>query len=145
MSDRRSTTTRTHRAGAILAAAAATALLPFTTPTFADQSADALPAGVIKLSDGETCPTATLCLYRDYGRSGPAYGIGAGYTVDLSELPMGVRTAANNISSWANQTQHTAVLVDHDDSRTRPLTSGQSMEEPMGNNDSVDEISWQLS
>ncbi|MBG0822921.1 peptidase inhibitor family I36 protein [Planomonospora sp. ID91781] len=145
MFDQRPITTRTHRTAAVLAAAAATALLPFTAPALADQSADALPAGVVKLSDGETCPTATLCLYRDYGRSGPAYGIGAGYTVDLSELPMGVRTAADNISSWVNQTQHTAVLVDRDNSRTRPLASSQSMEEPMGSNDSVDEISWQLS
>lgn len=61
-----------------------------------------LPPGVVKLDDAEGCPPGTLCLYRDYNRQGPAYGIGAGYKVDLKALPMGDDTAANNVSSWVN-------------------------------------------
>ncbi|SEG67271.1 hypothetical protein SAMN04489712_108270 [Thermomonospora echinospora] len=142
MFDQRSDATRARRAGAVLGVAAAALLLAPTAAFSATQAPQALPAGVVKLNDGEGCPSMTLCLYRDYDRRGPAYGIGAGYTVDLSQLPMGSGTAANNISSWVNMTRYTAALIDRDKNRIRLLLPGESLEEPMSSNDSVDEVSW---
>ena len=108
--------------------------------------AASLPPGVVQLHDGETCPPATLCLYRDYGRKGPAYGIGAGFQVSLRQLPMapgaGGTTAANNVSSWVNNTHGIAVLIDLDRRITRHLRPGQSLEEPRETNDTVDVVSW---
>ncbi|TMR92373.1 peptidase inhibitor family I36 protein [Nonomuraea basaltis] len=108
--------------------------------------AHALPPGVIQLGPSEPCPPATLCLYRDYGRSGPAYGIGAGYSVDLNDLPMpgglGDSSAANNISSWVNNAQGLAVLIDRKSGQARPLFPGQPIEEPPPYNDTVDEVDW---
>lgn len=104
-----------------------------------------LPPGVVALGDGEPCPPGTLCLYRDYGRQGPAYGIGAGYSVDLRELPMAGRggTAADNVSSWVNNTGSPALLVDESGGgRFRPLFPGQELEEPLELNDSVDRVHW---
>ncbi|NUT08962.1 MAG: hypothetical protein HOQ38_00700 [Nonomuraea sp.] len=105
-----------------------------------------LPPGVVALGPGEPCPSATLCLYRDYDRSGPAYGIGAGYDVDLDDLPMpggvGGPSAANNVSSWVNDTSHPALLIDRDEPRGRPLFPGQPLEEPPYTNDTVDEVRW---
>ena len=68
--------------------------------------AEELPPGVVKLGDGENCPPGTFCLYRDYQRKGPAYGIGAGYDVDLSKLNM-----SKTVSSWVNNTQSNALLI----------------------------------
>ncbi|MBD0672632.1 hypothetical protein [Streptomyces sp. CBMA156] len=103
-----------------------------------------LPPGVVKLNDGEPAPEKTLTLYRDYGHKGPAYGIGAGYSVNLDDLPMkgtnGSTTASKNISSWVNTTDSDAVLIDDKDKRT--LKSGDSLEEPAKKNDSVTSIAW---
>ncbi|MEV4071205.1 peptidase inhibitor family I36 protein [Nonomuraea fuscirosea] len=133
-------------ARALIVTAAAAALagvtaLPAAPPAVAAQ----LPPGVIQLGDGEPCPPGTLCLYRDYGFSGPAYGIGAGYVVDLHWLPMpgsGGPTAADNVSSWANRTAGVAVLVDAQSGHTRPLFPGQHLEEPLPLNDTVDRVVW---
>ena len=107
-----------------------------------------LPAGVVRLGDGEQCPAKTLCLYRDYGRSGPAYGVGAGHTVDLTRLPIaggaaGRPNAANNISSWVNNTDHKAKLINVDTpGLIRTLKPGRSLEEPAATNDTVDTVDW---
>ncbi|MFF9569118.1 peptidase inhibitor family I36 protein [Streptomyces sp. NPDC014685] len=106
----------------------------------------ALPPGVVALNDGEPCPPATLCLYRDYNNRGPAYGIGAGYDVDLRDLPMqgGVHgpTAANEVSSWVNNTHDLATLADLEGHQLRPLFPGQSLQEPATENDTVDFVHW---
>jgi hypothetical protein len=139
------------RTAAAAAAGLAVALLPLGAAsthaaTPAEETRQLLPPGVIKLNDSEPCPPATLCLYRDYGFSGPAYGIGAGYTVHLEALPMegGVHgpTAANEVSSWVNNTGSVAVLVDTDDEVTRPLFPGQRLQEPPPFNDTVNLVSW---
>ncbi|GGQ11782.1 hypothetical protein BKA00_006627 [Actinomadura coerulea] len=101
-----------------------------------------LPPGVVKLDDAEGCPPGTLCLYRDYNRQGPAYGIGAGYKVDLKALPMGDDTAANNVSSWVNNAHGLAVLIDEANGKARPLYPGQPLEEPPSDNDTVDLVDW---
>ncbi|HEX5496677.1 MAG TPA: peptidase inhibitor family I36 protein [Mycobacteriales bacterium] len=105
-----------------------------------------LPPGVIRLNDGERCPSGTLCLYRDYGHRGPAYGIGAGYPVNLYDLPMpggaGSASAGNTVSSWVNNTESFAILVDIDTDAVRPLLPGQRLEEPPFLNDTVDEVRW---
>ncbi|MEV4001697.1 peptidase inhibitor family I36 protein [Actinomadura sp. NPDC049753] len=101
-----------------------------------------LPPGVVKLNDAEGCPPVTLCLYRDYNRQGPAYGIGAGYRVDLKDLPMGDDTAANNVSSWVNNAHGLAVLIDEANGKARPLYPGQPLEEPPSDNDTVDLVDW---
>lgn len=54
---------------------------------------------MVKLDDGENCPPETFCLYRDYQRKSPAYGIEAGYDLDLSALNM-----SKTVSSWVNNT-----------------------------------------
>ncbi|GAB3989676.1 hypothetical protein GCM10029978_115420 [Actinoallomurus acanthiterrae] len=108
--------------------------------------AASVPPGVVQLHDGATCPPAMLCLYRDYGRQGPAYGIGAGFHINLRQLPMaagvGGTTAANNVSSWVNNTRDLAVLIDLDRRTTRHLRPGQSLEEPPETNDTVDAVAW---
>jgi hypothetical protein len=107
-----------------------------------------LPPGVVKLGDGEQCPPKTLCLYRDYGRGGPAYGIGAGYPVDLTKLPIvggvaGRPSAANNISSWVNNTASKAKLINVDTpGLIRTLKAGRALEEPTVTNDTVDTVDW---
>ena len=141
-------TTRTPRALAravLAAAAAATALLlPLTGPVHAAEARAALPPGVVQLGDGEPCPPATLCLYRDYGNTGPAYGIGAGYNVNLNDLPMSggaAGTAADNVSSWVNNTGSVGLLID-EDGPSRPLFPGQQLQEPPEYNDTVDLVVW---
>ncbi len=141
---------RLARTTALAAAAVATAALPLGAgaahATTTADPATALPPGVVQLNDGEPCPPATLCLYRDYGNKGPAYGIGAGYPVDLSLLPMngGVNgpTAANEASAWVNNTAASPVLVDMDAQQVRPLFPGQSLLEPPATNDTVDVVAW---
>ncbi|MFE1315795.1 peptidase inhibitor family I36 protein [Streptomyces sp. NPDC058755] len=136
------------RATAAAAAAAAALLLPLSAApaNAAAAPAAALPPGVIHLEDSEPCPPATLCLYRDYGRQGPAYGIGAGYYVDLRRLPMpggvGGPSAADNVSSWVNNTGYAALLIDEEDQQDRPLFPGQYLEEPPPTNDTVDVVRW---
>ncbi|MGW0733118.1 peptidase inhibitor family I36 protein [Streptomyces sp. NPDC002851] len=134
--------TRLARLTAMAAAAVAAAMLPLSAGT---AHAAALPPGVIQLHDGEPCPPATLCLYRDYGNQGPAYGIGAGYDVNLNDLPMGGGngyTAANNVSSWVNNTESPALLIDDDGQTVRPLHPHQWLQEPPPYNDSVDLVVW---
>jgi hypothetical protein len=131
-------------ARAVTAAAAATAalLLPLAGPAHAAEARAALPPGVIQLQDSEPCPPATLCLYRDYNFQGPAYGIGAGYEVDLRNLPMPGGTAENNVSSWVNNTSSLVVLIDVDSEQARPLEPGHRLQEPPQYNDTVDIVSW---
>ncbi|MEU8358924.1 peptidase inhibitor family I36 protein [Nonomuraea sp. NPDC048882] len=133
-------------ARALTVTAATVALAGVTAlPAAPPAAAAPLPPGVIQLGDGEPCPPGTLCLYRDYGFSGPAYGIGAGYAIDLRWLPMpghGGPTAADNVSSWVNRTAGVAVLIDEQSGRTRPLFPGQHLEEPVLLNDTVDRVVW---
>jgi hypothetical protein len=105
-------------------------------------AAAALPPGVSQLQDSQVCPMASLCLYRDYNRQGPAYAVGAGYSVTLRDLPMGNQTAANNVSSWVNNTGSMAVLVDEGAAQARSLDARQSLEESPASNDTVDLIQW---
>ncbi|WP_326756735.1 hypothetical protein OH738_01150 [Streptomyces hirsutus] len=98
-----------------------------------------LPAGVVMIEDSE-CPPATLGLWKHYGRKGPAYGIGAGYTVSLSELPADGGSMTKNVSSWVNKTQSDAKLVSS--KGTRILKAGESMEEPADHNDTVERVEW---
>ncbi|MFG1694270.1 peptidase inhibitor family I36 protein [Nonomuraea sp. NPDC049309] len=140
---RRITTIATRLLAGLAVAAAVTA----ATPSAQAAPRVALPEGVFRLANGQPCPWATLCLYRDYNRSGPAYGVRAGFDVDLFDLPMpggvgGSSTAANNISSWVNRTGSTAVLVDLRRIRIRLLLPGRSLEEPPGDNDTVDFLRW---
>lgn len=147
----RKITQRPHlaRTAAALAVAATAVVLPWTITTAhaAVTPQAAAPPGVVKLADSEACPPATLCLYRDYRRRGPAYGIGAGYIINLSKLPLaggqgGNNTAADNISSWVNNTASAARLTDTETGVTRTLNAGGSLEEPSANNDTVDVVSW---
>ncbi|WP_424528189.1 peptidase inhibitor family I36 protein [Sphaerisporangium viridialbum] len=121
---------------------------PVTDTPLAPVTETPLPPGVVKLTDGEQCPAKTLCLYRDYGHKGPAYGIGAGHQVDLSKLPMaggvaGRPSAANNISSWVNNTDYKAKLINIDPpALSRSLRKGRSLEEPAATNDTVDRVDW---
>ncbi|MFF2008038.1 peptidase inhibitor family I36 protein [Streptomyces sp. NPDC058195] len=134
---------RIARAAASAIAAVAVALLPGSASA---NTAAYLPPGVVKLQDSEPCPPATLCLYRDYNDQGPAYGIGAGFPVDLHALPMsgGVHgpSAANEVSSWVNNTSHVAVLLDADSDTVRPLFPHQLLQEPPRTNDTVDFVAW---
>ncbi|MEU7856108.1 peptidase inhibitor family I36 protein [Nonomuraea sp. NPDC049141] len=133
---------RVARTVVTLAVASVAALIIPPAAHAATTAPAAFPPGVIQLSDGEPCPPATLCLYQHYMRRGPAYGIGAGYRVDLRWLPMGGRSAANNVSSWVNNTESDAVLVDDDDDVRRILPAGESLEEPPEHNDTVDVVDW---
>lgn len=147
------------RTTAALAATATALVLPWSVSSTAahaepmrseaSQAQAALPPGVVRLEDGENCPSATLCLYRDTGRRGPAYGIGAGYDVDLKELPItggvgGSTSAANNVSSWVNNTASIAQLIDVDTEppTARTLGAGQPLEESATTNDTVDKVRW---
>ena len=136
--------TRTAVAPAVAGVAAL--IIPWNVPSAAHAATAttvaALPPGVIPLNDGEFCPPSTLCLYQHYGRRGLAYGIGAGCRVDLHWLPMGDGAAANNVSSWVNNTESDAWLVDSDNDVRRILPAGQSLEEPAERNDTVDQIEW---
>lgn len=114
-------------------------------PTAVPAARADLPPGVVRLNDGEDCPPGTLCLYRDYRNQGPAYGIAEGYFVDLRRLPMDDSSAANNVSSWVNNTGLPALLIDEDNGgRARPLAPGQSLQEPSETNDTVDVVAWLL-
>lgn len=128
-------------AGVVLAGAATALFTPAVSATASPLHAQELPPGVVKLNDGEPCPPVTLCLYRDYGRKGPAYGIGAGYDVELKDLPIPGGSMAKNVSSWVNNTHGVAFLIAFG-RPTRPLPPGQSLEEPPNFNDSVDVVAW---
>lgn len=143
--------TRNVRMAGLAAAALAAVALPLgmgaasAVAAPADAEAAHLPPGVIKLNDSEPCPIGTLCLYRDYNFSGPAYGIGAGYEVDLRELPMEGApggSAADNVSSWVNYTGTPAFLYDNDMGLTRPLFLNQRLQEQPNTNDTVDRVFW---
>lgn len=106
-----------------------------------------LPPGVIALIDGEQCPPATLCAYRAYNFKDNTYGIGAGYHVELSDLPATAQGAggpnmANNVSSWINNTAYPAFLIDTDRHFIREMPAGESMQEPLQYNDTVDVVAW---
>ncbi|MFE3492743.1 hypothetical protein ACFXOS_06470 [Streptomyces sp. NPDC059175] len=98
-----------------------------------------LPAGVVVI-EGSECPPATLGLWKHYGRKGPAYGIGAGYMVALSELPADGGSMTRNVSSWVNLTQSDAKLISS--KGTRVLKAGESLEEPAEHNDTAERIEW---
>jgi guanine deaminase len=91
-----------------------------------------LPPGVIKLNDGEKCPSRTLCLYNYPHYQGPAYAIRAGYDVDLNKLNMN-----KTVSSWVNRTQSTALLIGCH--TVHPLNAGCSLEETKP---TVEKIGW---
>ncbi|GAA4311940.1 hypothetical protein BJY14_003124 [Actinomadura luteofluorescens] len=55
---------------------------------------------------------------------------------------MGDGTAADNVSSWVNNTHSMAVLIDANEGKARPLYAGQSLEEPPSDNDTVDLVDW---
>lgn len=139
------------RAAVGVAAVAAAVVIPAGTaaadPSVSDTAAAAdsrayLPPGVHRLRDGQECPAYLLCLYRDYGNSGPAYGIEPRHVAKLRHLPMpgGVNgnVAANEVSSWVNNTPFPVLLVDEDEDVGRPLGPGESLQEPARYNDTVD-------
>lgn len=107
-----------------------------------------LPVGVFRLGDSQPCPQGMFCLYRDYDNQGPAYGIAAGRFVDLRELPMeggaNGSTAANHVSSWVNNTDHVAFLIDEEGRQARQLYPNQRLQEPQATNDTVDVVRWTL-
>ncbi|WP_326637228.1 peptidase inhibitor family I36 protein [Streptosporangium sp. NBC_01755] len=114
--------------------------------TAAAQQSSTLPPRVIQLEENASCPFNSLCLYRDYGFNGPGYSIPAGYPTDLNNVPMpggvgGTSTAANNVSSWINNTGYYVQLIDYEGAE-RTLYPGYSLEEPPDTNDSVDAIDW---
>lgn len=140
---------RTVRAAVGLAASVA-ALVPFSGVANASASTvhvRALPPGVIQLNDSQTCPPNLLCLYRDYGYQGPAYGIVPGAPVDLRDVPMqggvnGGGTAANEVSSWVNSTFGNATLINIGNGQIRALVRHERMQEPSATNDTVDFVEW---
>jgi hypothetical protein len=83
----------------------------------------ALPPGVMKLNEGEPCPPKTLCMYEHPDFKGVAYGVGAGYSVNLSDLACeGCAwgpTMAKNVSSWNNGTDSTAELIEEGGKSTK--------------------------
>lgn len=90
-----------------------------------------LPPGVVKLNDGEKCPPRTLCLYRDHHCQGPAYGIRAGYDVNLSKLNM-----SKDVSWWVNGTESTALLIGC--GTVHPLNAGCSL----ATENIVEKVGW---
>lgn len=100
-----------------------------------------LPPGVVQiLPEGAPCPPGTLGLYRDYNCQGPGYGIGAGFNVDLSLLPLpGGGSMSKNVSSWVNLTASDAKLIGKD---VRILKAGAKLEEPADHNDTVERVEW---
>ncbi|WP_067474239.1 hypothetical protein [Actinomadura hibisca] len=145
----------------LLGAAALTAAVPVTvsaapahaavTSTSAAAQAPAtvfLPPGARALRPGEQCPRFALCLWRDYGRSGPGYALRTlpllrPRLYRLSDLPMAspLGNARNNVSSWLNNSCSPVRLHDRDAGHwTRTLRPGQALEEPYAFNDTVDEV-----
>lgn len=100
-----------------------------------------LPPGVVQITpDGAPCPPKTLGLYRHYNCQGTGYGIGAGFEVDLSQLPLpGGGSMSKNVSSWVNLTDSDAKLIGKGE---RILKAGEKLEEPAGYNDTVERIDW---
>lgn len=99
-----------------------------------------LPPGVVQiLPEGAPCPPKTLGLYRDYSCQGPGYGIGAGFNVDLTELPLPGGSMFKNVSSWVNLTDSDVKLIGKGE---RILKAGEKLEEPAGYNDTVERVAW---
>ncbi|MBT2481835.1 hypothetical protein [Streptomyces sp. ISL-94] len=100
-----------------------------------------LPGGVVRITpDGGQCPPKTLGLYRDINCQGPAYGIGAGYSVDLRQLPLpNGGSMFKNVSSWVNLTDSDAKLIGKGE---RILKAGEKLEESSGYNDTVERVEW---
>lgn len=136
-----------------LAGAAATLLLvsgsgsaAASAAPAAERRAPAPPSRVVQLEADVECTPNSLCLYRDYGFNGPGYSIPAGYWTDLNDVPMpggvgGSSTAANNVSSWINNTGYSVQLIDHAGAE-RTLPPYHSLEESLETNDSVDLVGW---
>ncbi|MEU8386193.1 peptidase inhibitor family I36 protein [Streptosporangium sp. NPDC048865] len=149
---RRISSRRPHlvRTAAGLAGAAATLILvsgsgsaAASTPA-AERRAPAAPPRVVQLDDSVECAFNSLCLYRDYGFNGPGYSILAGYPTDLAEVPMpggSSSTAADNVSSWINNTGYSVQLIDYTGA-DRILPPYHSLEESLETNDSVDAVDW---
>ncbi|MFD7629377.1 hypothetical protein ACFV7Q_25690 [Streptomyces sp. NPDC059851] len=106
-------------------------------------AAGKLPPGVVEIQpEGAPCPPKTLGLYRDYNCQGPGYGIGAGYPVDLSMLPLpNGGSMSKNVSSWVNLTDSNARLIGAGGPRT--LKAGEKLEEPAHFNDTVTAVEWE--
>lgn len=126
--------------------AAGAAALFLAAGTASTALASAPPSGAVRLADSASCPFNSLCLYRDYAFEGPGYSIPAGYPTDLHYVPMpggvgGSSSAANNVSSWINNTGYTVRLIDYE-GVDRVLYPGSSLEESPETNDSVDAIDW---
>ncbi|MCX4629340.1 MULTISPECIES: hypothetical protein [unclassified Streptomyces] len=100
-----------------------------------------LPPGVVQiLPEGSPCPPKTLGLYQHYSCQGPGYGIGAGFDVDLAQLPIpGGGSMSKNVSSWVNLTDSDVKLIGKGE---RILKAGEKLEEPSGYNDTVQRIAW---
>jgi hypothetical protein len=98
-----------------------------------------LPPGVVEIT-GSECPPMTLGLWKHYGHTGPAYGIGPDYTVELSRLPADGGSMSRHVSSWVNNTDRDAQLIGTKGTRT--LKAGQRLEEPTEYNDTVERIAW---
>jgi Peptidase inhibitor family I36 len=103
-----------------------------------------LPGGVVKINPGEECPPKSLCLYRDGQFTGPGYAVGAGYPVDLNDLPCDNcnfgPTMAGNVSSWYNRTDSTAELIDKDNKQTS-LPPGEKIDRGP-TEDKIVKIAW---
>lgn len=135
---RRSTLART--AAAVTATAAL--LLPLATAHASAAPARALPDGVVQLGDGQACPSALLCMYRDYNYQGPAYGVSICHDINLYDLPMSGgngTSAAKNISSWMNNNSRDAILWKGDDI-VWGVHAGQGFNEHPETNDTVDRV-----
>ncbi|MFE2143854.1 peptidase inhibitor family I36 protein [Streptomyces sp. NPDC059456] len=107
-------------------------------------STTGLPPGVVEITpEGSPCPPKTLGLWRHYNCGGEGYGIGAGFDVDLSLLPLhDGGSMTKNVSSWVNNTDSDAKLISK--SGTRILRAGDKLEEPKQHNDTVEQVSWEL-
>lgn len=106
-------------------------------------STSRLPNGVVEIKpEGSPCPPKTLGLWRHYNCGGEGYGIGAGFEVDLSQLPISGGNMSKNVSSWVNNTDSNAKLISK--SGTRILRAGDKLEEPKEHNDTVERVAWEL-
>ncbi len=100
-----------------------------------------LPLGTVPVTSG-SCVPKTLCMWQKPNRQGVGYGVGAGYDLDLAQLPVNEdNTMRKNVSSWHNGTDGDAELVAENGS-IRTLPAGMSLEEPTEHDKTVVKIRW---